>query len=69
MILVDFSPVVISAVTAAAFSTKNPIDIHQIDEVLIRNMVLNMLRSYKSKFSREYGELVICVDSSNAWRK
>lgn len=32
-------------------------------------MVLNSLRSYRKKFSEEYGELVIACDNSNYWRK
>ena len=40
-----------------------------LDENLLRHMVLNALRGYKNKFSNEYGELVICCDSTNIWRK
>mgnify|MGYP003306925693 FL=1 len=32
-------------------------------------MVLNGIRSYRNKFSEEYGELVICCDDTNNWRK
>lgn len=69
MILVDFSPVVISAVTGCFYSTKSPITPDELNEGFIRNMVLNMLRSYKARFGNEYGELVICIDSKNTWRK
>lgn len=40
-----------------------------IEEDLVRHMVLNSLRSYKSKFTQEYGELVIACDDKNYWRK
>jgi len=39
------------------------------DEGLVRHMVLNSIRSYKSKFTEEYGELIICCDDRNYWRK
>ena len=47
-------------------SIKNNNDIH---EDVIRHMILNSLRSYNSKFSKEYGELVLACDAHNLWRK
>jgi hypothetical protein len=41
----------------------------EIDENLIRHLVLNTYRMYRSKFHSEYGELVICNDSGKYWRK
>lgn len=38
-------------------------------EDLVRHMVLNSIRSYKTKHSSKYGELVICCDDRNYWRK
>lgn len=32
-------------------------------------MVLNSLRSYRNKFYKEYGELVLCYDSKHYWRR
>ena len=32
-------------------------------------MILNSLRSYRTKFSSKYGELVIACDNTNYWRK
>ena len=42
---------------------------NDVDEDLLRHMVLNGIRSYRNKFSKEYGELVICCDDTNNWRK
>ena len=42
---------------------------NEVDEDLLRHMVLNGIRSYRNKFSEEYGELVICCDDTNNWRK
>jgi hypothetical protein len=36
---------------------------------LLRHMVLNTLRSYHTKFKREYGEMVIACDNKKYWRK
>jgi hypothetical protein len=41
----------------------------QLEENMVRHMVLNSIRSYRQKFSEEYGELVIACDNTNYWRK
>lgn len=38
-------------------------------EGLIRHMVLNSIRAYRTKFKDKYGEIVICCDDKNYWRK
>jgi len=40
-----------------------------IEEGLFRHMILNSLRSYKTKFGEEYGEMIITCDDKNYWRK
>ena len=32
-------------------------------------MVLNSIRSYRTKFSNDFGELILCYDDKNCWRK
>ena len=64
MILVDFNQIVIANLVKQ-INPKNP----EIDEDLVRHMVLNSLRLYRRKFVDEYGELVICCDDKNNWRK
>jgi len=41
----------------------------EIEENMVRHMVLNSLRSYRAKFYDKYGELVIACDNKNYWRK
>lgn len=41
----------------------------QIEEGLIRHMVLNSIRSYNTKFSKDYGEMIIACDDRNYWRR
>lgn len=40
-----------------------------LEEGMLRHMILNALRYYRTKFHEEYGELVICCDSKRYWRK
>jgi hypothetical protein len=40
-----------------------------IEEAMFRHMVLNSLRSYKTKFGDQYGEMIIACDNKNYWRK
>lgn len=40
-----------------------------VDENLIRHMFLNSLRSNRKKFGKEFGEIVICADGKDSWRK
>jgi hypothetical protein len=39
-----------------------------VEEDMVRHMVLNSIRLYRQKF-KEYGELVICCDDKDYWRK
>ena len=64
MILVDFSSTAVANIISQLNSMGN-----EFDENLIRHMILNSLLSYKKKFGQEYGDIVLCMDSGNAWRK
>jgi len=59
MILVDFNGIAIATVVI------NKV----IDEEMIRHMILNSLRMYNLKFRKEYGEMILCCDSRNNWRR
>lgn len=64
-ILVDLNQVLISNLMAQIGS--NPkID---LDENLIRHMVLNSLRSYARQFKSKYGDIIIACDSKKYWRR
>lgn len=65
MILVDFNQVMISNLMMQLGNHTNI----PIEEGLFRHMVINSLRTYKTKFSKDYGELVIACDDKNYWRK
>lgn len=63
MILLDLNQVMISNLMIQIQGGKA-----DLQEDLIRHMVLNSIRMYRQKF-KEYGELVICADDKNYWRK
>ena len=65
MILVDYNQVLISSLMAHPALQKQG-----INEDLIRHMVLNSIRLYRNKFKKRFGgDLVICCDNRNYWRK
>jgi hypothetical protein len=41
----------------------------EISIPLIRHMIINALRSYKAKFGKEFGEIIIACDNKKYWRK
>jgi hypothetical protein len=40
-----------------------------IEEDLLRHMVLNSVRAYNVKFKNEFGEMIIACDAGNNWRR
>ena len=60
MILVDYSAIAISNVVTQKLD---------IEEDLIRHMILNSLRMHRTKHREKFGELVLCIDGSKNWRK
>lgn len=65
MILVDLNQVMISNLMMQIGNHKNI----EIEESLVRHMVLNSLRAYRSKYFEKYGELVIACDNRKYWRR
>ncbi len=63
-ILLDFNPTVIAAVNAGHNEFGE-----DLNESIIRNLVLNMILSYRKQFGQKYGDLIICCDTGNAWRR
>ena len=43
--------------------------IKEPDEKMVRHMILNSLRMYRTRFSSEFNELVLCYDSKHYWRR
>lgn len=65
MIIVDLNQVMLSNLLMQLGNHTNA----QIEENMVRHMILNSLRSYKVKFGPDFGEMVIACDNTNYWRK
>ena len=59
MILLDYSQIAISNIIVQKLN----------DENMIRHMILNSIRMYNKKYRDQYGQMVICADGMNTWRK
>lgn len=66
MILIDFSAISVAAIAQELY--RLPAN-SSIDDGYIRHLVINSLRSYRQKYHRQYGEIVICCDAKRYWRK
>ena len=65
MILVDMNQIAVANVMMHLQMTKND----KPDENMVRHMILNSLRMYRTRFVTEYNELVLCYDSKHYWRR
>jgi len=59
MIILDYNAIAIAGIITQRLN---------IDEHLIRHMILNSIRMYNKKYRDEYGQMVIAADHSS-WRK
>lgn len=59
MILLDYSQIALSNIIVQKLN----------DENMIRHMILNSIRMYNKKYRNDYGQMVICADGMNTWRK
>ena len=41
----------------------------ELHEGMLRHLFLNTIRMYRKQFKNDYGEVVLCLESSNCWRK
>ena len=64
-ILMDYNQVILATLFANLGNHKNA----EIDENMIRHMFLNSLRANRKKFTEEFGEMIVCTDGKNSWRK
>ena len=64
MIIVDLNQIVISNLMGSLSEHSE-----DVNEELLRHMVLNSIRQIRNQFVKEYGEMVIACDDRNYWRK
>ena len=65
MILVDMNQISVASVMMHLHMAKISIP----ENNMVRHMILNSLRMYRTRFSSEFGELVLCYDSKHYWRR
>ena len=65
MILVDMSQIMMASIMMQMHMSKK----NEPEEEMVRHMILNSLRMYRTRFLSEYGELVLCYDSRHYWRR
>ena len=63
MILVDMNQVTLSNLMIQIGRNTD------VDPDMVRHMVLNSLRGYRTRFTEEYGALVLCYDNKTNWRR
>ena len=59
MILIDYNQIALASVIVQKLN----------DEQMIRHMILNSIRMYNKKYRDQYGQMVICCDGPNTWRR
>ena len=59
MILLDYSQIALSNIIVQKLN----------DENMIRHMVLNSIRMYNKRYRKEYGQMVLCSDAGDPWRR
>lgn len=65
MILVDSNQIMITQIIISM----KAYGIVELEENLIRKLVISSLRQFENKFSSQYGEMILCYDSKHYWRK
>ena len=64
MILVDLSQIMMASTMMSLEKDQTEADLS-----FVRHSVLNSLRMYRQRYHNDYGELVICCDDRNSWRR
>jgi len=59
MIIVDYSGIALASIIINKTN----------DEDMIRHMILNSLRMYRTRYKEKYGDMVLAVDAANNWRR
>ena len=63
MILLDYSQTVIGSFMAMGKGKP------AVEEDLLRHTILNSIRMFRNQFFKDFGEMVICCDGKDNWRK
>jgi len=64
MILIDFTQTII-----AGLMVQLKLNDGELSESKLRPMIINSIRNYQKKYAGDYGEIVLCTDAANPWRR
>lgn len=64
MILIDFTQTIIASLMVNLKRNEG-----EISEDFLRYLILNSLRNYQKKYGPTYGQIVLCTDAGNPWRR
>ena len=67
MIVIDYNQVAIATIMSE-IGHRPGSDI-EVNLPLLRHMIINTIRSYRTRFGAEFGELVIACDNRHYWRR
>lgn len=65
MFIVDLQQIMVANLRAQFGQMKKK----EVDEPLLRHMILNTIRSFNMAYRNNYGELIIACDARNSWRR
>jgi|TARA_R110000772_G_scaffold44365_4_gene102127 5'-3' exonuclease len=65
MIIIDMNQITVASLMMHLNMTKSK----EPDENIVRHMILNSVRMYRTQFTEEYGEVVLAYDSKHYWRR
>ena len=64
MILIDFSQTIIAGLMAQLKMNDG-----EVNEKMLRHMILNSIRNYQKRYTEKYGRIVLCTDAVHPWRR
>lgn len=68
MILIDYSQVAIANILSFKQDVQKGRPMQEVSNI-IRHAILSTIKYYKKKFKGDYGDIVICADGKEVWRK
>ena len=65
MIIIDMNQISLASLMMDLNMRKS----NEVDENMVRHMILNSIRLYRTQFNKEYGEVILTYDSKHYWRR
>ena len=65
MIIIDMNQISLASLMMYLNMNKTK----EVDESMVRHMILNSIRMYRTNFKQDFGEVVLAWDSKHYWRR